>query len=958
MKQYFKVVIFILSIFQLNAQDPFAVSINIEKGLPSNTVYDLFQDSKGFIWCTSNEGLSRYDGYEFINYSAKNQSSKSGSEIQEDAFGRIWYMNFDGFLFYVENGKLNSLRQNTPLGYARYGIVKNKLFVFQQKGIDIYNLKNLKREKTISIPLNELIEARCSNDKFYVHTRYIYSISTDGNVQRVNELNDWAQKVNYLVTQKNTLIGIKINEKEIIGYEFANGRKRNICTKILNTPTFIQKICVTGQKEIWFCTTKGATIFQEKNQRNNFKTYFSNKNISCTIKDIEGNYWFGSLTDGLIFVPNINFKSHFSEIKPYKLECVKNNLYIGTSEDKIYVSEIGKWSKKIVFQGKDNHEVYLLKHDSFTNQLFFTSKLFGTLKQDNTIALNLFATKDLKRIDNRFMAICISGYFGIYDLGPGKNSNWLNLYNRHKLFNQPLPVAPLINAVRAKSVVVMKQSSTLLISTNIGLFKLNYKGERRELKYKGNHFYSSKLVTNGKLTWALTPHGEIYEIDENGKITELTKKWKLENISIRNFEVIKGVFYGYSDNFLFRKRINSQRKTEKIALFGATLTDIKKWKQQLVLASNKGILFCNENQLFSKRIVPKIVINHTSINGREFDYKTFQNFESFENTIDLNFSILSFSTNGDYPVEYRVNEGKWISVSTKIRELNLASLAFGKYDLQLRIKDHKEVLHVRFNIVTPWFKSIWFSVIWVSALFLLIITYLKWQITTLKKRNELLSEKIKLEENLTKSILKSIKSQMNPHFFYNALNTIQSFIFLDDKKNATSYLSKFSKLTRMILEMSEKEKVSLNEEITALTLYFEIEKVRFNNDFTFQLNVDQQIDKDLISIPSMIVQPYVENAVKHGLLHKKNEKSLIVSFEKKDSNLQITIDDNGIGRQRSAELNYIKNEKHNSFSTQANQQRLELLNKGRNGNMAVQFIDKMDQNGNPIGTTVILSIPI
>ena len=203
-------------------------------------------------------------------------------------------------------------------------------------------------------------------------------------------------------------------------------------------------------------------------------------------------------------------------------------------------------------------------------------------------------------------------------------------------------------------------------------------------------------------------------------------------------------------------------------------------------------------------------------------------------------------------------------------------------------------------------------------------------------------------------MLTSIKSQMNPHFFYNALNTIQSFIFTDDKKNASIYLSKFSKLTRMILEMSDKETVRLAEEINALTLYLDIEKVRFDTDFEFTIEVDNELDIDLINIPSMIIQPYVENAVKHGLLHKKGAKQLTIHLSRNATHLMIQIDDNGIGRARANELNQRKTDRHQSFATAANQKRLELLNSGRNTSVVIQYIDK--PNGG--GTTVIISIPI
>ena len=209
-----------------------------------------------------------------------------------------------------------------------------------------------------------------------------------------------------------------------------------------------------------------------------------------------------------------------------------------------------------------------------------------------------------------------------------------------------------------------------------------------------------------------------------------------------------------------------------------------------------------------------------------------------------------------------------------------------------------------------------------------------------------------------RSALKAIKSQMNPHFFYNALNTIQSYILANDKKQAVNYLSKFSQLTRTILEMSEKENISLAEEIKTMNLYLEIEKARFDEDFEYEIITDKTLDLELIKIPSMLLQPYVENAVKHGLLHKKGSKTLKIIFEKKQSMLHIEINDNGIGRQKSSELNAIKNKNHNSFATEAMQNRIELLNKNKIEKITINYIDKLNPNQQSTGTNVVIEIPI
>jgi len=248
----------------------------------------------------------------------------------------------------------------------------------------------------------------------------------------------------------------------------------------------------------------------------------------------------------------------------------------------------------------------------------------------------------------------------------------------------------------------------------------------------------------------------------------------------------------------------------------------------------------------------------------------------------------------------------------------------------------------------------------VSALITIYVLFTRFKI---KKQNEYLKIKlIETEKTLTaekkasQSELKAFKSQMNPHFFYNALNTIQSYILSNDKKLAINYLSKFSSLTRSILEMTERETIPISDEIKTLELYLDIEKARFNEDFEFEIKTENIDDIELTKIPSMFLQPYVENAIKHGLLHKEGLKKLNIDFKIKNNALFISIDDNGIGREKSGALNAIKNKNHQSFATDAMEKRIDILNKTREKPIKLYYIDK--KNNLQIGTGTIVNIEI
>lgn len=233
------------------------------------------------------------------------------------------------------------------------------------------------------------------------------------------------------------------------------------------------------------------------------------------------------------------------------------------------------------------------------------------------------------------------------------------------------------------------------------------------------------------------------------------------------------------------------------------------------------------------------------------------------------------------------------------------------------------------------------------------ISFYRSQLQKSKIKSQLIIEKNNLEKDLRNSMLSSIKAQMNPHFLFNALNTIQSYIITEDKENASNYLSKFSKLTRKILDMSDKETITLEEELDALILYIELEKMRFQ-DLNFTIGIANDVNPKVTFIPSMIIQPYIENAIKHGLLHKSGNKNLSIIIHRENENIRIDIEDNGIGRDKSMIIN--KNRNHNSFSSKANMKRIELLNLERN-NIGINYTDKKDNEGNPLGTLVTINLP-
>lgn len=266
-------------------------------------------------------------------------------------------------------------------------------------------------------------------------------------------------------------------------------------------------------------------------------------------------------------------------------------------------------------------------------------------------------------------------------------------------------------------------------------------------------------------------------------------------------------------------------------------------------------------------------------------------------------------------------------------------------------------------------KQQWLYFLIVIILFCLVAFFFLYRhrLARMRLNNALVSEKMtkqlqeaEYKKNMNQNTLATLISQMNPHFIFNALNTIQSYIYSDNKKMAGEYLGKFSDLTRKILDNSNKQTISLTEELALLSLYLDIEKTRFGHDLNIALIVAPGVDPDSFYLPPMLVQPFVENAIKHGLMHSSKQKNLLIEVNVpvgKTDALEIIIDDDGIGRAYSKELNSQRNG-HRSFANDANQKRIDIINLHLEAQkIELEFIDKKAPNGEPLGTKVILYIP-
>ncbi len=263
-------------------------------------------------------------------------------------------------------------------------------------------------------------------------------------------------------------------------------------------------------------------------------------------------------------------------------------------------------------------------------------------------------------------------------------------------------------------------------------------------------------------------------------------------------------------------------------------------------------------------------------------------------------------------------------------------------------------------------ESRWKWTLGVASLFLLlagVLYYMKYRqrlhySAELESKNSLISWQKKEIEEINRQLEKRmLRAQMNPHFIFNSLSSIQHFIIANDKVSALKYLSHFSNLLRQILESSVNINMALKDEIELIRIYLELESLRFENSFSYEIKVDENLDTEMLEIPTMIVQPFVENAILHGLMPKKGDRRL--SIELKDGAQFITclITDNGIGREAAERLNNNKTGKSKSRGISVTSQRLELLANNFDLKTEIQYTDLKDGDGKASGTQVEINIP-
>ena len=328
-----------------------------------------------------------------------------------------------------------------------------------------------------------------------------------------------------------------------------------------------------------------------------------------------------------------------------------------------------------------------------------------------------------------------------------------------------------------------------------------------------------------------------------------------------------------------------------------------------------------------------------------------------QNYLTFHFGAISSGNPKDLYYRYKLKgqDEDWIESNDRYEAI-FTNIAHGDYIFQLQVSDNANFENVEqrdfsLKITAPFYKTLWFWAI--VVIFIGSVT--GWGI---RSRLNQLNEKRQLRTALADSERKALRLQMNPHFIFNALDSISGFIFKNEPKLAVKYLNSFAKLMRLTLELSRKKLVPLYSEFNLVKNYLILEQARFNNSFDFEINIDDEIDDYVVMIPPMVIQPNLENAILHGLRHKQGQGRLTVHFLIKGEDLICEIIDDGVGREKALAKKAENPKSHKGLSSNITKERMSLLSKSMERSFLYEIEDLRNKEGQATGTKVVLTFPL
>jgi ligand-binding sensor domain-containing protein len=708
---------------------------------------------------------------------------------------------------------------------------------------------------------------------------------------------------------------------------------------------FVLSFFTNNQKITWVGLSGGlykfysmsATIDLFRNETFNENSVSDNKIFSIFTKN-DLDFYMGTLYSGLL---HFNVTSNtFTNYSP--------------SEKKISSSE----SKNIyeIIAGKNN----LLWLATWSGLLSFDkkTKIFEEFKDKNDEqTIELCALINLKNSSK----ILTGGYRGGLRIFDSEAKTWVKCYDPYHFLDN--------TKLRVRYMKEFGEGDIFMSTETSCLVKYNYKSGQFT-KYPQFEFISGTsrhFCVDGSFFWIATDDGLIQAslpnfnpikvwttkdgLADNYIYAVLTDKfgriWVSSNQGISMLDYKKNVCRNYNtEDNLQDMEFNTAScyKDKNANLWFGGINGLNKITPEL---------FSPNEYSPSPKITQILVMNAPFISDTSTPYLNKIVLPYNQNFISFRFQSPNYSQSDKTVYQYFLEgvDSGWINNGNR-NFVNYTQLKPGKYTFHVKSSNASDVwchqnTAINIIITPPWWLTWWFYAISILTFIGIVYFLLQYRIKSIRKQEQLKFKIASLE-------IQSLRSQMNPHFIFNALNSINGFIVENKTHLASNYLTKFSRLIRLILENSKSETISLQKEVETLKLYLLMEGIRFDNKFDYEIFIEEKIDLDYINIAPLIIQPFAENSIWHGLMHKPTKGHLQINILQNDNILVIEIIDNGIGRAKSTELKSKESNKHKSYGMEITTQR--ILN--ANPKNSVIISDLIDQTENTIGTNVTISLYI
>lgn len=951
-----------------HSQDLSCKIFTTDQGLPSNEVYSLIQDSKGYIWGATDAGVFRYNGEYFKLFTSKEGlPGNTALNLMEDPHGKIWMTFFNGKIAYIENNKVYQIAANTELAE----LLKNTL-IYAVKFSDDHSI-------WASETSGKLLRIRPANNYKKVEEIPLEPGITFKEISKNNFIqcgtNVWDKKDNFLTIDHLSSPDrfLTFNEKRIHYPHYRMiqiAKDEYLFNQSTNVNFLNQKGKITSQdlgsevnsllksnEGTWASTVKNGLFFFRNNDFNTApKQYLSDFNITTMIQDHEGGMWFGTLGKGLVYCPNINV-----------LHFLKNE---GFSEKIISISQ----TASSVFFMNENLSIYQIKPD-LTHSIVFKSKspLIGENGQIAVTKSGLkFGSGSSGYYD--FSTKNVSPYL-YHNFGIVGGTHCVSVDDKNTIILSYIRLLFLENNKVIKEVSLPNRGRSLartdkgeiFVGTLTGLVEyrdgrfVEHMDKAQLLNIRVNHI----LPVGRVLILSTSGNGIlIYHLDDK-TIKQVTTNHGL-NSSICHLSFFnKNQLFVGSHNGLNRISFNQGLFSKYIVtnytiddgLISNEITALSIHNNDLWVGTRKGLVKISDISGAFKLGIPRIQIESFRVNGKLIkNFKSEMFFRHYENNFILNLSNLTFKNSYGPKFKFRLSGGE----NSKYQYPDISTISFqnlepGAYTLFITgvspnnaYSQTPIILH--FTVKLPYWKTWWFILLMVVLGLLIMFSIIQLRVKQVRLKSK---EKAEIRQQILEHQMLAMRAQMNPHFMFNAINGIQRYILENKSESAYKYLSKFSKLIREILQNSNQNLIPVEKEVSNVKLYVELEQLRFDKAFDFHLSIDPKIDTETVLIPGMLIQPFVENAIWHGLmpLDKGKQGVINTSVNIENDEIIITIEDNGIGRVKSQSNKNL--ETHKSMGIDISLQRIKLIDE----RSSIEYIDKYDEDNNPTGTIVKINLP-